>query len=78
MAKTITRVSAATKVWKMVSHRAGDPTAMLAAIHAAAAPMTSTTAGGRDACRSTLGSQRLWQNALQAARTRSRNPPLSC
>jgi hypothetical protein len=52
-------VSAATRVWKMVSHRAGNPTAMLTRIHTPAPPMTSTAASGRDAYRSALDSHRL-------------------
>jgi hypothetical protein len=59
MTKTMVSVSAATTVWKMVSHRAGNPTAMLTAIHTAAAVTTSTAVSGRDACRSILDSHRL-------------------
>jgi hypothetical protein len=59
MTKTMVSVSAATTVWKMVSHRAGNLAAMLTAIHTAAAVTTSTAVSGRDACRSTLDSHRL-------------------
>jgi len=43
------RVRAATTVWKMVSHRAGNPATTLTMIHAAATVTTDTAAGGRDA-----------------------------
>jgi hypothetical protein len=59
MTKTMVSVSAATRAWKMVSHRVGNPTAMLTAIHTVTAMTTSTTVSGRDACRSTLDSHRL-------------------
>jgi hypothetical protein len=59
MTKTMVSVSAATRVWKMISHRAGNPAAMLMAIHTVAAVTTATAASGRDACRSTLDSHRL-------------------
>ena len=59
MTKTMVSVSAATTVWKMISHGAGNPTAMLTAIHTAAAVTTSTAVSGRDACRSILDSHRL-------------------
>lgn len=47
--KTMVSVRAATSVWKMVSHRAGNPAAMLAMIQAPAAVTTNTAASGRDA-----------------------------
>src|SRR2546421_8578361 len=59
MTKTIVRVSAATRVWKMVSHRAGNPTTTLTTIHTPAPLMTHTAASGRDAYRSALDSHRL-------------------
>jgi hypothetical protein len=49
MTKTIARVRAATTVWKMVSHRAGNPATTLTMIHAPATATTNTAAGGRDA-----------------------------
>ena len=47
--KTMARVKADTTVWKMVSHRAGNPATTLTMIHAAATVTTDTAAGGRDA-----------------------------
>jgi hypothetical protein len=41
-------VSAATRVSKMVSHRAGNPAAMLTAIHTPHPLATITAASGRD------------------------------
>jgi hypothetical protein len=43
----------------MVSHRAGNPAAMLTAIHTVTAMTTSIAVNGRGACRSTLDSHRL-------------------
>lgn len=59
MTKTIASVSAATRVWKTVSHRAGNPAARLIPIHVPAAPRTSTATTGRDASRSIRDSHRL-------------------
>jgi hypothetical protein len=53
----ITRVSAATRVWKMISHRVGSEVATLTATHPPAALMASTAAQGLDAYRSTRDSQ---------------------
>lgn len=62
------------QVWKMVSHRAGKPAAMLAAIHTPAAPTASTAASGREACRSTRDSHRLTAGARWTYLTPARNP----
>lgn len=56
---TIAKVKAATRVWKTVSHRARNPTAMLTTIHTPAALTTSTETSGLDAYRSILDSHRL-------------------
>src|SRR5437773_11789975 len=59
MTKTMARVTAATRVWKTISHRAGNPAAMLTPTHEMTAARTSSTATGLEAYRSTLDSHRL-------------------
>lgn len=59
MTKTMARVRAATSVWKTVSHRAGNPVAMLMPTQERAAASTNSTVTGRQACRSTRDSHRL-------------------
>ena len=52
-------VNAATRVWKMLCQRPGNPPAMLMMIHPPIAAMTSTATCGREACRT--GGWTLWR-----------------
>src|ERR1022692_1417951 len=59
MTKTIARVRAATKAWKMLSQRPGNPAETLTRTHARSALSTVSAVSGRDAHRSTQDSSRL-------------------